>query len=103
MLQRFALAAILLALAAPLLAGDTPALYKTKCAACHGEKGAGDTTMGKKLGVRALGSAPVQAQNDAALLQIIAKGKNKMPGFGGKVPDADLKLLVAHIRTFAAK
>lgn len=97
-----AVAAILVIgiLAAPMHAGDAAALYKSKCFACHGEKGAGDSAMGKKLGVRALGSPAVQAQNDAALLKIIQDGKGKMPNFGGKIPDADIKLLVAHIRTF---
>ena len=89
-------------MAAPL-ATDTAALYKSKCFACHGEKGSGDTVMGKKLGVRNLGSAPVQAQNDAALTKIISGGKNKMPAYSGKISDADIKALVAHIRTFAAK
>ena len=90
-------------IAAPLLASDSAALYKTKCFACHGEKGNGQTVMGKKMGVRALGSAAVQAQSDAALLAILNKGQKKMPAFAGKIPEADLKLLVAHLRTFAAK
>jgi len=94
---------ILMLIATPLLAADAAALYKTKCFACHGEKGVGDTVMGKKLGVRNLGSAAVQAQNDAALTAIITNGKQKMPAYSGKIPDTDIKGLVAHIRTFAAK
>lgn len=87
----------------PLLAADPAAIYKTKCFACHGEKGKGDTTMGKKLGVRDLGSAAVQAQTDAALTAVITNGKDKMPAYSGKIPGPDIKALVAHIRTFAAK
>jgi mono/diheme cytochrome c family protein len=102
--HRLTLAAVILALiATPLFAADTAALYKTKCFACHGEKGSGDTVMGKKLGIRNLGSAAVQSQTDAVLLATIANGKQKMPAYGGKIPDADIKALVAHIRTFAAK
>ena len=90
---------LLLLLALPAL-GDAAAVYKSKCFACHGENGKGDTTMGKKLGVRALGSPEVQKQTDAQLLAILKNGKNKMPAYGGKIADADLTALVAHLRTF---
>lgn len=97
-----AVAAILVAgiFVAPLHAGDAAALYKSKCFACHGEKGAGDSAMGKKLGVRPLGSPAVQSQSDHTLFEIIEDGKGKMPKFEEKISEADIKLLVAHIRTF---
>ena len=98
-MSRFVAAALLLLLIAVPCLADGASLYKTKCAACHGEDGAGATTMGKKLGVRALGSAEVQKQTDAQLLAILKNGKNKMPAYGGKIADADLSALVAHIRT----
>jgi mono/diheme cytochrome c family protein len=101
LIRALALLAVVL-MAAPLLA-DTAALWKQKCAPCHGENGTGETTMGKKLAVRNLASAEVQKQSDAALLAIITKGKNKMPAYGGKIADADLKALLAHIRTFGPK
>lgn len=90
---------LLLVVALPALA-DGAATYKAKCAACHGDDGTGQTTMGKKLGVRDLGSADVQKQTDAQLLAIVTNGKNKMPAYGGKIADPDLKALVAHLRTF---
>ena len=99
----FAILVVLTLIATPLLAADAAALFKTKCFACHGEKGSGDTVMGKKLGIRNLASAPVQGQTDAALIAIITNGKQKMPAYGGKIPDPDIKALVAHIRTFATK
>ena len=104
MIRRILSAAVVLTLiGTPLLAADAAALFKTKCFACHGEKGSGETVMGKKLGIRNLGSAPVQNQSDAALTAIITNGKQKMPAYGGKIPPDDIKALVAHIRTFAAK
>ena len=87
--------------ATPLFATDAATTYKAKCFACHGEKGNGDTAMGKRLGVRNFATAPVQSQNDAALTKIIVDGKNKMPPFKGKLSDAEVKALVALIRTFA--
>ncbi len=96
-----AILVILTLVGTPLLAADAATIYKTKCFACHGEKGKGDTTMGKKLGVRDLGSAAVQGQTNAALTAIITNGKQKMPAYSGKIADPDIKALVAHIRTFA--
>ena len=98
----FAAFVVLTLVATPLFA-DAAALYKTKCFACHGEKGNGDTVMGKKLGVRNFALPAVQSQSDATLTAIIKNGKQKMPAYSGKIPDADIKALVAHIRTFAAK
>lgn len=84
-------------------ADDTAALYKTKCAMCHGATGAGDTPMGKKLALKPLASPEVQKNSDAKLLEVIAKGAGKMPSFGGKLTDEQMKQLVAMVRGFAKK
>jgi cytochrome c6 len=78
---------------------DGGADFKAKCKACHGETGAGDTTMGKNLKIRDLGSADVQKQSDADLTTVISKGKNKMPAYAGKLSDAQISDLVKFIRT----
>lgn len=80
-------------------AEDSAALYKAKCAMCHGAEGSGDTTMGKKLQVRDLRSDDVQKQTDEQLLETVAKGKAKMPAYDGKITVDEIKLLVAHIRS----
>src|SRR5687767_9558368 len=84
-------------------AADTAAVYKAKCAICHGPSGEGDTPMWKKLAVKSLGSAEVQKMSDAEMLALLIKGKNKMPGFDKKLTPDELKALVAHVRTFARK
>lgn len=89
---------LLLALAPPLLA-DGAATFKAKCAMCHGPDGAGQTTMGKNLKVRDLGSSAVQEQTDAALSAIIANGKNQMPAYKGKLSDPEIQAVVAFVRT----
>jgi cytochrome c6 len=93
-------AVILLALSASLPAGgqDAAALYKSKCAMCHGADGKGDTPIGKKMGIRDLTSAEVQKQSDSELEQIVKKGKNKMPAYDGKLKDSEIKDLVAFVR-----
>ena len=78
---------------------DGAAIYKAKCAMCHGPDGAGQTTMGKNMKLRALGSAEVQKQTDAELVKWIADGKGKMPAYKGKLTTADIDALVAFIRT----
>ena len=78
---------------------DGGADFKAKCAACHGATGAGDTTMGKNLKIRDLGSADVQKQSDADLDTVIAKGKGKMPAYDGKLTKEQIEGLVKYIRT----
>jgi cytochrome c6 len=73
--------------------------YKSKCAMCHGADGKGDTSMGKTMKVRDLGSADVQGQSDADLNGIITNGKGKMPKYDGKLTSDQISDLVKYIRT----
>ena len=94
--------AVLLLLATPLLADATPdgaAIFKSKCAMCHGPDGTGQTAMGKSLKLRSLASQEVQKQTDAELANIIANGKGKMPAKKGTLSAEEIKQLVAHIRS----
>lgn len=79
------------------------ALYKAKCAACHGADGKGETTMGKANKLRDLGSPHVQKQSDEDLAGIITNGKNKMPAYGKSLKPEQVKDLVAFIRSLAKK
>ena len=75
------------------------ALYKAKCAGCHGADGKGETTVGKANNVRDLGSADVQGQSDEAIAAIINNGKGKMPAYGKSLKPEQIKDLVAYLRT----
>jgi len=87
-------------------AADAKANYEKDCAKCHGADGKGDTKMGKKLGAKDYTDAKVQAElkDDAAFKAIKDGFKDKE----GKVlmkpaegtSDADIKALVAYMRTF---
>ena len=83
---------------AGLYAVDVPEVYKAKCQACHAVDGSGNTPMGKKLNARDFKLPEVQKETDAELMAITKKGKNKMPGFEGKVTATQLKELVGYIR-----
>lgn len=74
------------------------ALFKTKCAACHGADGKGETAMGKANKLRDLGSADVQKQSDDELAAIITNGKVKMPAYGKSLKPEQIKDLLAYIR-----
>jgi len=75
--------------------------YAAKCASCHAKDGSGNTTSGKKMGLRDLGSAAVQKQTDQQLHDITAKGKKKMPGYEKKLSAAQINELVTYIRSLA--
>lgn len=79
------------------------ALYKAKCAACHGADGKGETAMGKANKLRDLGSPDVQKLSDEELSGIITNGKNKMPAYGKSLKPEQVKDLVAFIRSLGKK
>jgi mono/diheme cytochrome c family protein len=81
------------------MASDGAAIYKSKCSMCHGADASGNTQMGKAMGLKDMGSAEVQKMSDADLSAVIAKGKGKMPAYGGKISDEDINALVKYIRT----
>ena len=75
-----------------MAAEDGAALFKTKCAACHGVDGAKNVKAN-------LTSADVQGKTDAELVTFI--GTNAKHNFTKKgLTDDQIKALVAHIRTF---
>lgn len=79
------------------------ALYKTKCAACHGADGKGETSIGKANKLRDFSSAEVQQQSDADLTGIITNGKGKMPAYGKSLKPEQVKDLVSYLRSLAKK
>lgn len=82
---------------------ETQSTYVSKCQPCHGPTGAGDTPMGKKLGVVPYSSEDVVKSSDASLLAILKYGKDKMPPFEHKLTDDQRKALIVYIRTLTGK
>jgi cytochrome c6 len=87
----------------PLYAQDqaAAATYKSKCVICHGADGKGETPIGMKMGVHDFASPEVKKQSDQELVQVITKGKNKMPAYASKLQDPEIKGLVTYIRELA--
>jgi mono/diheme cytochrome c family protein len=82
-------------------AGGKP--YKAKCATCHGADGAGATPVGKATKARDFCSAEVKKETDQEWTQIVVKGKNKMPAYDKKLTEAEVKDVVAYIRSMCKK
>jgi mono/diheme cytochrome c family protein len=86
-------------------AADAKANWDNNCVQCHGKNGAADTKMGKTLNAKDLTDPKVQADfTDAKATQSIKEGvkengKTTMKAFGGKLTDAEIKALVAYVRT----
>jgi mono/diheme cytochrome c family protein len=79
--------------------GQAADLYKTKCAACHGADGKGDTAVGKKMGVKSFSDPEVAKNSDQNWFDDTKKGKGKMPAYDGKLTDDQIKELVKYMRT----
>jgi mono/diheme cytochrome c family protein len=81
-------------------------LFKAQCATCHGLDGKGQTTAGKKAGVKDWTDPKVlKVMSDVDVEKQIRVGKNGddgkelMPSFT-KLGDSKIKALIAYIRAF---
>ncbi|HYR29595.1 MAG TPA: cytochrome c, partial [Thermoanaerobaculia bacterium] len=88
---------LVVALAPLAFAADGAAIYKAKCASCHGADGKGQSPMGKKMNLRDLGSPEVQKQTDKELYDWTADGKGKMPAYKDKLSADEINALVKHM------
>lgn len=81
---------------------DGKALWATHCKSCHGTKGLGDGPKAAQLKTEPgdFGKADVQAQTDGSLFYKSAEGRDDMPSFKKKIPDAEeLWSIIDFIRT----
>lgn len=99
MFRRMSFAVLIAMMAVPAVASDAAAVYKSRCAMCHGADGSGNTTVGRSMKVRDLRLPEVQKQTDEQLAAIIADGKAKMPAFKATLSAAEITAQVALIRT----
>jgi mono/diheme cytochrome c family protein len=89
--------AIIIASSGAAFGVDPAALWGQHCASCHGKDGSGNTTMGKKLGVKDY--TKEQSFGDAEAANVIKNGKGKMKAYKDKLSDADVRALVAWVRS----
>ncbi len=82
---------------------DADKIYKSNCALCHSADGSGSSPTGKAMHAKDLRSEEVQKESDAAINEVITKGRGKMPAFGAKIKPDDITKLVAYIRALPNK
>lgn len=77
-------------------------LWMKHCKSCHGAKGLGDGAKSATLKTLAgdFSTAEFQKSTDGELYYKVAKGRDEMPAYDKKIPDAaDIWSLVAFMRT----
>jgi mono/diheme cytochrome c family protein len=77
-------------------------LFSTHCKSCHGAKGLGDGPKSAQLKTEPgdFSKADFQSQTDGSLFYKTTEGRDDMPSFKKKLPDADDRWnLVNFIRT----
>ena len=87
----------------PAAVTEGKALYATHCKSCHGTKGLGDGTKAATLKTEAgdFSKSDFQSQTDGALFYKTSEGREDMPSFKKKIPDADERWsIVSYLRTF---
>jgi mono/diheme cytochrome c family protein len=87
-------------LAAPAFAQDSGAnTYKARCLMCHAVDGTANTPAGKLFKAASFSDPAIVKIPDADRFAIVKKGKDKMPPFGDKLTDDQIKAVLAYIRT----
>ena len=98
---RTAISTIAIVAAASMAMAQAPGadVYKTKCQSCHGATGAPSPAMAKAMGVKPI--SEVKSTPEAKMIAVTTNGAGKMPGFKGKLTDAQIKDSVAYFRSLA--
>ena len=79
------------------------ALYATHCKSCHGAKGLGDGNKAAQLKTEPgnFSTGEFQSQSDGSLFYKTSEGRDDMPNFKKKIPDAEERwAVVNYMRTF---
>jgi cytochrome c6 len=98
LMKKIVMCALVLAIVLPMTAfADGAAVYKTKCTACHGADGSGQTPVGKSLKLKDLRSPEIQKLTDADMTKSLTDGKGKMPP--SKLAADDIKAVIGYVRS----
>ncbi len=78
---------------------DGAAVYKKRCAMCHGPEGKGFKALKTPDFTLPEWQA---AHSDEEIIEVIKNGKKgtAMPALGSKMTEDEIKAVVAHVRTF---
>ena len=85
-MKKVLIAAVLLAIATPMFAADGAAIYKAKCAMCHGPDASKNAPNVAKL-------------SEKEIADITTKGKGKMPAYEGKLTAEEIAAAAAAMKS----
>jgi mono/diheme cytochrome c family protein len=74
------------------------AIYKTKCASCHGSAGTPSPGMAKMMGIKPVSDASVKSLTVAEVTAAVKSGKGKMKPVAG-LTDAQVKEVVTYFKS----
>lgn len=98
------LAILAVSMATPAFAqSGGEATYKAKCAMCHGADGLATSGMAKAMKVPSVKSEDFTKLSEADMVTTTENGKGKMPAYKGKLSDAEIKEVVAYMRSLEKK
>lgn len=87
------------AIAAPVFAQSGESTFKSKCAMCHGADGLASGPMGKMMNIPSVKSPVFKKLTEAEMVAATTNGKAKMPAYKGKLTEAQIKEVVAYMRS----
>ena len=92
------LAAVVLLAGSMCFAEDGAAIYKAKCAMCHGPTGTPSAGMAKAMGIKPVSDPSIQALTLAQIAATVKNGKGKMKPVAG-LTDPQIQAVAAYFKT----
>jgi cytochrome c6 len=90
----------LLAGAAGFAQSPGEAIYKEKCANCHGSNGLANSSVSRLMKVKPITDPEIKKLTAAGMIQLTRDGVGKMQSYKGELTDAQIKDSVDYFRTF---
>ena len=90
--------------AAVLLAGsmcfaeDGAAIYKSKCAMCHGPAGTPSAGIAKMMGIKPVSDPSMKTLTESQIVSVVKNGKGKMKPIAG-LTDAQVSAVAAYFKS----
>jgi mono/diheme cytochrome c family protein len=84
---------------------QTPALFRERCARCHGEDGRGQTVIGRMVNAPNFTDESWwnEEKDERRFARSITEGRGEMPAFGKKLTRPEIRALAAYVKTFRKK
>ena len=97
--QRIALFPFVLSFGLSLAAQtDGAAMYKAKCAMCHGPTGTPSAGMAKAMGIKAISDPSMKALTITQIIATVKNGKGKMKPLSG-LTDSQIEAIAVYFKS----